>query len=516
MAHGRPGNADGDATSTIAARAEPDAPIPLAVDLDGTLLLTDTLFEALGEHLRRRPLWALAQLIQLPFGIARVKARLASGLNLDVASLPVNEDVLAYCREARLQGREVWLVSAADQSIVDGVAARFGIFDRAIGSDGTTNNKSGAKARLLEREAPGGFEYVGDSPADIKVWARAKAASHVDKGEARKRMIERMGVPVVRSFDRPKAGPSAWLKAMRLHQWAKNALIFVPAILAMKIDSLPTLLTLLMAMPLLGAMASGTYILNDIVDLAADRGHPSKRNRPFASGRIKLWQGFVAAPALIFGGLAGGFMLSPGFAATMLSYLVVTLAYSFALKRAALVDVMALAFLYTLRLIMGAVLAGVLLSQWLMVVSMFLFVSLSLAKRHTEVLRRVSAGERRVAHRGYRAEDGTLTLGLGLATATAVPLVLVLYIIESAWPSGLYTSPAMLWIAPVALAMWLMRVWLLSNRGELHDDPVVFAVKDPQSLAAGAVLAASFAAAAFLPEGSLELLNVNRLFGQTQ
>jgi len=200
----------------------------------------------------------------------------------------------------------------------------------------------------------------------------------------------------------------------------------------------------------------------------------------------------------------------------MLSYLVVTLAYSFALKRAALVDVMALAFLYTLRLIRGAVLAGVLLSQWLMVVSMFLFVSLSLAKRHTEVLRRVSAGERRVAHRGYRAEDGTLTLGLGLATATAVPLVLVLYIIESAWPSGLYTSPAMLWVAPVALAMWLMRVWLLSNRGELHDDPVVFAVKDPQSLAAGAVLAASFAAAAFLPEGSLELLNVNRLFGQTQ
>jgi len=512
----RPGHADGDATSAVPDRSEAGARMPLTVDLDGTLLLTDTLFEALSEHLRRRPLWALAQLIQLPFAIARVKARLTSGLNLEVASLPVNEDVLAYCREAKAEGREVWLVSAADQRVVDQVAARFDIFERVIGSDGITNNKGGAKARLLEREAPGGFEYVGDSPADIKVWARAKVASHVDKGEGRTRAIQRMGIPVARSFERPKAGLAAWLKAMRLHRWARNALIFVPAILAMKIADLPTLTTLLTAILLLGAMASGTYILDDIVGLSADRGHPTKRNLPFASGQLKLWQAFVAAPALILGGLAGGFLLSPGFAATMLCYLIVTLACSFAPKRAALVDVMVPAFLYTLSLIMGAVLAGVLLSTWLMVVSMFLFVSLSLAKRHTEVIRRASAGERRMAHRIHRAEDRMLTLGPGLATAAAVPLVLMLYITESAWPSALFTSPAMLWVAPVVLLMWLMRVWLLSNRGELNDDLVVFAVKDPQSLAAGAVLAASFAAAAFLPEGSLDLLNVNRLFGQTQ
>jgi 4-hydroxybenzoate polyprenyltransferase/phosphoserine phosphatase len=490
--------------------------MPLAVDLDGTLLLTDTLFEALGEHLRRRPLWALAQLVQLPFAIAKVKDRLNTGLNLTVATLPVNEDVLAYCRKAKAEGREVWLVSAADQKVVDQVAAHFGIFDRAIGSDGTTNNKAGAKARLLEREAPGGFEYVGDSPADIKVWARAKAASHVDKGEARKRMIERMGVPVARSFDRPKAGLVTWLKAMRLNQWARNALIFVPAFLAMKIDNLPTLMTLLIAMTLLCAMASGACILSDIVGLSADRGHPTRRNRPFASGRIKLWQGFVAAPLLILGGLVGALMLSAAFAVTMLCYLIVVLAYAFARKRTALVDVIAPALLCTLRLIMGAVLAGLLLSLWLMVVSMLLFVSLSLAKRHAQALRRVSGEEQRVANRSYHAEDVTLSLGLGLATATAVPLVLVIYIIESAWPSGLYASPAMLWVAPIALSMWLMRVWLVSNRGELNDDPVLFALKDPQSLAACAVLAASFAAAALLPEGSIESLNLNGLFGQTQ
>jgi phosphoserine phosphatase len=358
--HGRPVRADAGSTPIVTPRADLGGPMPLAVDLDGTLLLTDTLFEALGRHLRRRPLWALAQLVQLPFAIAKVKDRLTADLSLDVATLPVNEEVLAYCREAKAAGRAVWLVSAADQKVVDQVAARFVVFDRVIGSDGTTNNKGEAKARLLEREAPGGFEYVGDSPADMKVWARAKAASHVGKGDARRRAIERRGVPVARSFDRPKASLATWLKAMHLHEWAKNTLIFVPAILAMKIGNLPTLLTLAMALPILGAMVSGTYILRDIVDLSPDRGHPSKRYRPFASGRIKLWQGFVAAPVLMVGGLAGGFLLSPVFATTMLCFLIVTLAHTFASKRAALVDVMALAFLFTLRLIMGTVLAGLL------------------------------------------------------------------------------------------------------------------------------------------------------------
>jgi 4-hydroxybenzoate polyprenyltransferase len=260
-------------------------------------------------------------------------------------------------------------------------------------------------------------------------------------------------------------------------------------------------------------MASGTYILNDLVDLAADRGHPSKYKRPFASGRLKLWQGFVAAPLMIVGGLVGGFLLSPAFGVTMLSYLVTTLAYSFLLKRAALVDTLTLSFLYTLRLVMGAVLAGVVLSHWLMVFSMFLFVSLSLAKRHTEVLRRVAAGERRIANRGYRAEDVTITLGLGLATATATPLILVLYIMDYAVPSGVFSTPEALWIAPIALTMWLMRVWLLANRGQLDDDPVVFAFKDPQSLAIGGLLALAFGAAALLPEGSANLLNINALFG---
>jgi 4-hydroxybenzoate polyprenyltransferase/phosphoserine phosphatase len=489
-----------------AANAAPVAAIPLAVDLDGTLLLTDTLFEALAEHIRQRPFWALAQLIQLPFAIAKVKDRLTRNIQLDVERLPVNQDVLAYCEEARAAGREVWLVSAADQKMVDRVAARFGVFDRAFGSDGKTNNKGSAKARLLEREAPQGFEYVGDSPADYKVWKKAARASHVDKGEARRAAIEKLGVKVERSLARPKSGLAAWLKAIRVHQWAKNVLIFVPAVLAMKIVEPLVLAKLTGGFLLLSLMASGTYILNDLLDLQADRSHASKGKRPFASGRIKLWQGFVASPLLILGGLIGGFLLSPAFALVMLSYLIVTLLYSLKLKRMALTDTIALSFLYTLRLLMGAALAAVALSQWLLVFAMFLFVSLSLAKRHVEIVQRSKAGEARASNRGYRAEDAVLTIGLGQATATAAPLTLVLYIIDAAWPSGLYQSPWALWAAPVILSIWLMRVWLLANRGELHDDPVVFAFKDPQSLLAGLVLAVFFAAAVLLPADMFSIL----------
>ncbi len=487
--------------------------LPLAVDLDGTLLLTDTLFEALAEQLRRRPMWTLWQMIQLPFSIAKVKARIQGEARVDIGRLPVNQAVADYCTRAKAAGRPVWLVTAADQTVADETVKHFPFFDRAVGSDGVINNKGPAKARRLQELAPEGFEYVGDSRADMKVWKHARVASIVDGGERRLRAVTAQGVRVAEQFERPSRGPRAWLKALRLHQWAKNALIFVPAILAMRIADPAVLLTLLAALPLVGIMASGTYILNDLVDLAADRGHPTKRNRPFASGRLKLWQGFVAAPLMIVGGLVGGFLLSPSFAATMLSYLILTLTYSFWLKRMALADTLALSFLYTLRLIMGAVLAGVALSTWLMVFSMFLFVSLSLAKRHVEVLRRTAAGERRVANRGYRAEDASLTLGLGLATATVSPLILVLYLIESAWPSGVYQTPEALWVAPAALAGWLMRIWLLANRGELDDDPVVFAIRDVPSLLIGALLASGVVAAALLPPGSARMLNVNDLLG---
>ena len=367
----------GDATATALGASA--GGMLLAVDLDGTVLNTDTLFEALAELLRRRPFWTLWQMIQLPFAIAKVKARIQSEGRIDIATLPVNEQVLAYCRQSKAEGRPVWLVSAADQGIVDKVAEHFGVFDRAVGSDGATNNKGSAKGAFLQKVAPDGFEYVGDSRADLKVWLKAKSASLVGGGDGRARAVEKMGVRIAHRFDRPKRGIGAWTKALRPHQWIKNGLIFVPAIVAMQISDPSTFLTLLIATPLLCALASGTYILNDLLDLHADRSHPSRRRRPFASGRLKIWQGFVVAPALIIGGLVGGFLLSPPFAVTMVSYLVTKLAYSLTLKRIALAATLTLSLLYTLRIVMGAVLAGVALSHWLVVASMFVVFSLSLA-----------------------------------------------------------------------------------------------------------------------------------------
>jgi 4-hydroxybenzoate polyprenyltransferase len=473
--------------------------LPLTVDMDGTLLRTDTLFEAIAVQFRQRPFWTLLALLRLPFAIARVKLELQRGADIDVETLPVNDEVLAYCREARGAGRPVWLVSAADQSVVAEVAARFDVFGSAVGSDGVRNNKGSAKARQLEAAFPGGFEYIGDSPADMKVWRKSVAASHVGGGAARRRAIERSGTRVERSFARANATLRDWVKALRLHQWAKNALILVAPVLAMKFKDPGAMLVCLIAIPLLGLLASGTYIINDLLDLSADRRHRSKHRRPFAAGRIKLWQGFVAAPLLIIGALAAGYTLSPAFAAAMLVYLGATLLYSLALKRIPLLDVMVLASLYTLRLWIGAVLVGAALSEWLIVFSMFLFASLSLAKRHLEIIQKAASGEMKIANRGYSGEDAALTLGLGLSTATATPMILVLYLIESAWPSGSYAMPEALWVAPVVLSLWLMRVWLLASRMELNDDPVIFAIKDPLSLVLAAVLAGFFMLAVIGP-----------------
>lgn len=472
--------------------------LPLIVDLDGTLLRTDTLFESIADLLRLYPLWTLFQMLCLPFAIAKVKARLQSRADIDVPTLPINTEVLEYCKTERAAGRQVWLVSAADQAMVQKVADHLGVFDKAVGSDGRRNNKGGAKARLLQETFPDGFEYIGDSPADMRIWQQSKRASVVGGGASRINAIRRSGVEIGKVFDRP-GGLRPWRKAMRLHQWAKNALIFVAPLLSFASSDFSGLIACIIAFPLIGLLASGTYILNDLLDLKADRAHHSKCRRPFAAGQIKLWQGFVAAPGLILTGLVGGYLLSPPFAVTLLIYLVVTLVYSFYIKRFPLVDAATLGLLFTIRLIMGGALAGVVITQWMIVFSMFLFVSLSLAKRHVEISRKAAAGQSTVKSRGYRAEDQTITLGFGLATATATPIILVLYILDSAWPSGAYSAPGALWAAPVIMSLWLMRVWLLANRGELDDDPVVFAIKDRQSLALGVLLVAAFAWAAVGP-----------------
>lgn len=465
--------------------------LPLILDMDGTLLLTDTLVEAVTERLFSAPVQVLGLAASLSHGRANLKARLAATSRADYAAIPVRQDLVEYAAAERTCGREIWLVTAADQTVADQVAARFDFFTGAVGSDGSNNLKGVAKQVFLREKFPGGYVYAGDSKADLKVWSDADAIILAGAGAGvagRARALER---PIEAVFENQAGGAKVWRKALRLHQWAKNLLVFAPLLLSGLYLQPEAMTATLFVFVGLGLAASGTYILNDLADLSADRRHRSKHARPFASGALPLHHGLLAAPLLIFIGLAvtlaGGGVNA---LLALLAYLVVTLAYSFGLKRKALVDVFLLAVLFTLRLLIGAAALGAATSPWLFSFSMFFFFSLSLAKRHVEII--AGAPGEIIRGRGYSSDDAPLSLALGVSSSMASIVILCLYLIEDAFPAGLYQSEDWLLVAPVLIGGWTMRIWLLAHRGRLDDDPVSFAVKDKTSLVMGVVLFAAF------------------------
>ncbi len=482
-------------------RAAQPTGLPLVVDLDGTLLRTDTAFELIAANLTRSPLAVATALATGAVSRARMKRVLARAGALDVETLPLRDDLVAYLVEQRRAGREIHLVSAADQAIVDEVAARVGIFDSAIGSRDGVNLKGARKAAFLAERFPEGFVYAGDSPADGPVWRAAAGAIVVGNLHAAERAQRRSCTPLEASFPDEPATLKDWRMAFRLHQWAKNILLFVALIVGHQFGDPQAWLACVLGFLVLGAVASGTYVLNDLVDLPSDRRHPTKRLRMLASGRLRISRGLLLAPALIAGGLAASFRLDPWFGVGIGAYLLITLAYSFRLKRVPFLDTLMLAWLFTLRILMGAALVGVVVSEWLLVFSMFFFFGLSIAKRHVEVLKRGQAGGGALPGRGFSSEDAAVTLAFGVASSVASILILVMYLMDGAFPSGFYTAPAFLWAMPVVVGGWLTRIWLLAHRGQLDDDPVAFALRDRASIALGAVLAAAFAAAAFIEGG---------------
>ena len=356
------------------------------------------------------------------------------------------------------------------------------------------NLKGLAKAQELVNLLPDGFVYAGDSSADLHVWSKASAAvfagrsaSMVKKVTARTELVS---VLPTKGFNFPSLR-----RGLRFHQWAKNALVFVPLVLGGKVHDLTAWLHALGGFVALSVLASATYVLNDLWDLTEDRRHWSKKNRPLASGDLSIATGV----GLIAGGGLASFLLAALMGAKCVGmlalYLVVSLAYSFRLKREPIVDVFILATLFSMRLALGVVVTGTVFSPWLFVFSMFLFLSLSTAKRQTEITRMVAHGLDGTPGRGYRASDAALMLSLGVGSMMATVLIMVIYLVEDAFPMGFYTHPNFLWGFPVIIFLWLARIWLLCHRGELHDDPVAFALKDGTSLIYGALMAAMFGAA---------------------
>lgn len=479
------------------------AAAPLFIDLDGTLIRTDLLLESLlllVKQQRRCLFW-------LPFwllgGKARLKREVAARVKLDVTTLPYREELVTFLQGERRAGRRLILATAADEGVAAQVAAHIGLFDQVIASDGVVNTSGAAKLRALQQACPDrAFVYAGDARVDLKVWRGATAAVVI--GEKLAAEVERV-TPLERVF---ASGwrPGRVLSAMRLHQWVKNLLIVVPLFLAHELSA-PLVLAAALAFLSFGLCASAVYLLNDMLDLEADRRHPRKRLRPFASGDLPLKVGFALTPLLLLGSVLVALALPPAFLGVLAGYFVVTTAYSLLFKRLAMLDVIVLALLYTVRIVAGAVAMGLELTPWLLAFSLFFFLNLAFVKRFAELhaLRssaeadtRANAGadagintgagnaEKTIAGRGYGVEDVEGLANLGAASGYVSVLVVALYI-NSPAVSELYRAPALLWLLCPLLLYWISRVWLLARRGQMHDDPVVFALRDRTSYIIGAL-----------------------------
>lgn len=462
------------------------ADVPLVVDLDGTLLKTDLLYEALFVLLATHPLTALRTPLWLREGKAAFKARLADAVLLDLHTLPVTEAVLDLIQEAKAAGRRVYLASASDRRYVEAFAEHMGCFDGVYASDGVTNLGAGNKARsLVALFGQGGFDYVGNSMDDVPVWQVARTAYAVNASGAVVRAAQGVAADL-RVVESRTAGVGDYLRAMRLHQWAKNLLILVPG-LAAHVFSAGAFAHAVLAFFSFSLCASSVYLLNDLLDLRSDRQHASKRLRPFASGTVPLSHGMALFPVLLLAALTAALMLSPAFVAVLAGYYTLTLAYSLVLKRHLIIDVVTLSSLYGARLVAGSVAFGVALSEWLIAFSIFLFLSLALVKRVTELIGRRQQGRGDPSGRAYTLDDLPVLEMLAASSGFVSVLVLALYI-HSPEVVTLYHHPKLLWCGGLVLIYWLCRIMVLTHRGQMNDDPVIYAVTDRVSLLCGVLL----------------------------
>jgi 4-hydroxybenzoate polyprenyltransferase len=466
--------------------------VPLVVDLDGTLTLSDTLYESFAKLLFADPVGALAGLPRLGQGPAAIKRHIAQQCRVDPGTLPWRAALIELIQAEKARGRPVHLVTAADQGVADLVARELGLFDSATGSDGHTNLKGERKLEAVRARFPDGFIYAGDGSADLPLFRAARGVILCDVGSATAAAVASAGVPVLATLSQPVSAPRAWLRAFRVHQWTKNILLLVPLFVGHAYGDPRALVSAALGFALLCVLSSATYLVNDLADLEADRRHATKRQRPFAAARIKILHGLIAAPLMILCALAGALLLSRGFAAALAAYLLLTSAYSFRLKRVALFDVFIIGVLFTLRIVMGAEVVGLTHSAWLLSFALAFFVSLALSKRHGEVMRAASLDTGEIAGRGYRGSDWPITLSFGIGIGLTSIVIMLLYMTNEAAPSGFYRAIGWLYVIPAVMTLWLMRIWLLSHRMLLHDDPVVFALRDRVSLVLGLIAAIAF------------------------
>lgn len=462
---------------------------PLCVDLDGTLVKSDTLVDSLLVMARSHPLLLLRLPERLMRGKAAFKAFVTAHVDLDVAHLPYNRKLLQFLQREHSRGREIYLATGADMALAQRIAVHLAIFDGVIGSDGATNLTGSKKlATLRSQFGENGFAYIGNGNIDLPLLAHASEKMVANPSLRLRSQMRKLAITPSHVFEERSNPLRSFIHALRTHQWAKNLLIFLPPLLAHD-RSFFTLSKSCLAFLCFCCVASATYMVNDLLDIEADRRNIKKRLRPFASGDLSPAAGLIASVSLLCAGFAIAQALPVDFILWLLLYAATTLSYSIYLKRVALVDVLVLSGLYTVRLLAGGAATATMISHWLAGFAIFLFLSLAIVKRFAELENARLSGTQLKNGRGYLMTDLEQIRSFGTASAFASVVVFANYI-SSQDVMKFYHHPRYLWLIVPFMILWLCRVWLLATRGELNEDPVAFALTDRASLAMGAVVAA--------------------------
>jgi 4-hydroxybenzoate polyprenyltransferase len=460
-------------------QSSPIAPaekLPLCVDLDGTLVRTDLLWESLLSVVHRSPTSILQFPVWLSRGKAYFKEQVAQRAEVDCGVLPYRASVLECLETARKEGRQTALVTASTEKLANQVADHLKLFDVVIASDGSRNNSAENKRdTLIERFGEHAFVYAGDAAADLPVFEAAKESIFVGTNNA----VRNRAANVSKVLDNEPTSPRVMVKLLRIHQWAKNLLIFLPLLASHQLRNPVLLGRSIVAFLVFGFVASSIYIVNDLFDLTSDRHHPKKRFRPLASGKVKIPTAMAISAALLVAGVAGAAILLPAkFLAWLALYMAMTTAYTLGLKRRIIADVIILAALYCVRIVAGGAATGIMLTHWLLAFSMFMFISLAFVKRYTEAA--MASSSNSIRGRGYRRSDADIIRVVGPCSGLMSILIIALYI-NSPEIRLLYHAPDVLWLLCPVLMYWVTRIWFLAHRNELHHDPLVFALRDWRS-----------------------------------
>jgi 4-hydroxybenzoate polyprenyltransferase/phosphoserine phosphatase len=468
--------------------------VPLCVDLDGTLIVSDLLLESTLRLIKRSPLY----LFLIPYWLlqskAKLKAEIARRIDLNPALLPYDRHFVEWLQSEKAAGRSLWLCTASNEKLANSVSSHLRIFDGVLASDRENNLSGRLKAqRLIQLFGERGFDYCGNERRDLSVWQHAHSAVVVHGSARLARDASRVS-SVSRIFPSRGGTARALLRALRPHQWAKNILVLVPLLAAHRLSDLDSLRGAALGVAAFCLCASSVYILNDLLDLDADRAHPRKSKRPFAAGDASIADGVMLATVLLIVAIGIAWSLPVKFQVAFAGYYILTVGYSLVLKGRVLIDTFALAGLYTIRIIAGGAASNVSLSFWLLLFSVLLFLSLAFVKRFAELdgLRR-----RQLLHaagRGYFVDDLPVLQSMGTGAGYLSVLVLALYI-NSPDIQALYHRPKVIWFLCVLMLYWISRIWIIAQRGLLNDDPLVYALKDRMSLVTGLLVAITIAVA---------------------